>query len=114
MTIVAVRFALPPMAIWWYVRAMRSVVVAVGLVLAVSSAGCGARAFGPGAVGAMPPPPRPGSVVRAWEHYCVAPGRDFDEVLAQAGKAGWEMVSAAATQEVLLLCFKRPVTAPPP
>src|SRR5688500_19395785 len=44
-------------------------------------------------------PPRPGSVVRAWEHYCVAPGRDFDEVLAQAGKAGWEMVSAAATQE---------------
>lgn len=43
----------------------------------------------------------------------MAPGRDFEEVLAQAGKAGWEMVSAAATQEVLLLCFKRPITTAP-
>jgi hypothetical protein len=79
------------------------------LVLFTVAAGCRAQAYGPAAAGAMPPPPRPGAVVKRWEHYCVHPGSDIEEIMERAGAAGWEMVGVATTEGSVTLCFKRPV-----
>jgi hypothetical protein len=78
------------------------------LLVVLLAAGCGPTAHGPGAVGADPPPPRPDSPVRRWEHYCVEPMGRLDEVLTRAGEAGWEMVGLAEDGPSFIVCFKRP------
>jgi hypothetical protein len=82
-------------------------VAMLGLVSIATA--CSASAIGPGAQGTHPPPARPGMAVQEWEHYCVYPKRDFDEVLEEAGKTGFEMVGVTATDNFILVCFKRPV-----
>jgi hypothetical protein len=88
-------------------------VIAPLLLLFAFAAGCSATAYGP-AAGDMPPPPKPGAVVKRWEHYCVNPRADVNEVLERVSAAGWEMVGVGMSQYGVLLCFKRPVDTAAP
>lgn len=77
--------------------------------------GCGPRSFGTGVSGDGSIPPRPaGATYPNWEHLCVGLyAHNFGEVLERAGAEGWEMVSIANT-DTILVCFKRPAVQSAP
>src|SRR5262249_24075082 len=92
-----------------------TIVLACGLLFAV---GCtptysfgtsGARRTGEQVIPQLPPNAQ--SLPR-WDHICLTGGTGLGDVstrIAEAGAAGWEMVSFSLSGSGYMACFKRPV-----
>lgn len=88
---------------------------ALTLTTILATAGCAATTKSLGSSGGEIPPRPASATYPGWEHYCASidGGRGYREAAAQlmrdAGKQGWELVSLHEISGDLNFCFKRPL-----